>query len=204
MVCISLLRRNRHTNKRSGYSLLAQGTHVSFSVFPYQVFTHSSHNALSSKAEALKMEKVEYSYSWSQGLSLGYILTFNRNGVFRRNSSTAEDMLLKIMILKPIFKNRWKWFQSHRNPQRLGGWASVNWYQSIPKPVESWQLPCDVAKFHSNSLRHVPLTWEHPAIFLLVVHELAFDPGIATVDFVQPGNLGEAGNKIYPSAQKQY
>ena len=126
-------------------------------------------------------------------------LTFNRNGVFWRDSSTAEDILLKIMILKPIFKNRWKWFQSHRNPYRLGGWALINWYQSIPKPVESWQLPCDVAKFYGNSLRHVPLTWEHSAIFLLVVHELAFDPGIATVDFVQPGNLGEAGNKIYPS-----
>lgn len=56
-----------------------------------------------------------------------------------------------------------------------------------------------MAKFYRNPLGHVPLTWKHTAIFLLIVHELAFNPGIASVDFVQPGNLiRNGGNKSHP------
>ena len=56
-----------------------------------------------------------------------------------------------------------------------------------------------MAKFYCDPLGHVPLTWKHTAIFLLIVHELAFYPGIASVDFVQPGNLiRKGGNKSHP------
>lgn len=54
-----------------------------------------------------------------------------------------------------------------------------------------------MAKFYCNPLGHVPLTWKHTTIFLLIVHKLAFYPGIASVDFVQPGDLRKVGNKIH-------
>lgn len=52
-----------------------------------------------------------------------------------------------------------------------------------------------MAKLYCNPLGHVPFTWKHTAIFLLIVHKLAFYPSIASVDFVQPGNLRKAGAK---------
>lgn len=45
-------------------------------------------------------------------------------------------------------------------------------------------LPGDVAELHSNTLCHAPLFRKHAAIFLLVVHQLPFDPSVAAIDLV--------------------
>lgn len=50
-------------------------------------------------------------------------------------------------------------------------------------------LPGDVAELHSDALRHAPLLRKHAAVLLLVVHQLPLDPGVAPVNFVQPGDL---------------
>lgn len=50
-------------------------------------------------------------------------------------------------------------------------------------------LPGDVAELHSNALRHAPLLGEHAPVLLLIVHQLTFDPRVAPVYLIQPGNL---------------
>lgn len=55
------------------------------------------------------------------------------------------------------------------------------------------RLPSDVTELHSDTLRHAPLLRKHAAVLLLIVHQLSFDPGIAAVDFIQPGNLSING-----------
>lgn len=50
-------------------------------------------------------------------------------------------------------------------------------------------LPGDVAELHGDALRHAPLLRKHAPVLLLVVHQLPLDPGVAPVDFIQPGDL---------------
>lgn len=50
-------------------------------------------------------------------------------------------------------------------------------------------LPGDVAELHSNTLCHAPLLRKHAPILLLIVYKLAFNPGVAAIDLVQPRNL---------------
>lgn len=52
-------------------------------------------------------------------------------------------------------------------------------------------LPGDVAELHSNTLCHTPLLRKHAPILLLIVYKLSFDPSIAAINFVQPGNLSK-------------
>jgi len=50
-------------------------------------------------------------------------------------------------------------------------------------------LPGDVAELHGDALRHAPLLGEHAPVLLLIVHQLPFDPRVAPVDLIQPGDL---------------
>ncbi len=54
-------------------------------------------------------------------------------------------------------------------------------------------LPGDVAELDSNTLSHAPLLRKHASVFLLIVHQLPFDPSVAAIDLVQPCNLS---NKV--------
>lgn len=53
----------------------------------------------------------------------------------------------------------------------------------------------DVAELHSDSLRHAPFFRKHAAIFFLVVYQLSFDPSIAAINLIQPGNLKKKKNR---------
>ena len=65
-------------------------------------------------------------------------------------------------------------------------------------------LPGDVAELHSNTLRHAPLLRKHASILLLIVYKLAFDPGVAPIDLVQPCNLSNQVGLFFSSITKYH
>lgn len=66
----------------------------------------------------------------------------------------------------------------------------VNLHRSLAHDAR--QLPPgDFTELHANSLADVPRRWEYVAKLFLKVHKRAFDPGITTVNFVQPRHLAE-------------
>lgn len=46
-----------------------------------------------------------------------------------------------------------------------------------------------MAELHGDAFRHAPLLREHVAVLLLVVQQLSLDPGVPSIDLVQPGDL---------------
>lgn len=46
-----------------------------------------------------------------------------------------------------------------------------------------------MAELHGDALRHAPLLREHVPVLLLVVQQLALDPGVPSINLVQPGDL---------------
>lgn len=50
----------------------------------------------------------------------------------------------------------------------------------------TWIIPCNVAKFHSDPLRKFPVWWEHRSKFVLKLQQMFLEPYISSVNFIQP------------------